>query len=282
MTQPVEMCDLDSYVDELLAEIYCVSVEICKHSIAVMKKYIGTREEVWSGMATRTGGNLTKSDLMLNKKGAVVSIKQSNAAKLRYPELKAKMCAAPLPSIALKPEPKHEAKPEPKPEIKAEPKPEPKPEPQHIEEKAPSTLVYFGAGWDMLPLNMKDYAKFTKFLFIDALPKLSHYNPDQAGYEFAKDEESYIRKLKIEASKKGYRFVNKVGDKLTFDKGGKTLEYHINTTVQEAIDDPYISKQLKHAKFIHIKGFSPMEFGLKISRDMPNMYKNLAELREKM
>jgi hypothetical protein len=259
-------------------------IELCEPEILpvinkeTVMKSIGTREEVWAGIATRTGGRLTKADLMLNKKGAIVSIKQSNSAKVRYPELKAKMCGAPLPTIVLKPEPKVE--PAPKPKVEPAPKVETKAEP--VEEKIAPTLVYFGAGWDMLPLNMKDYSKFAKYLFIDALPKLSHYNPDQSGYEFTKDEDSYIRKLKVEASKKGYKFINRLGDVLTFTKGDKTLEYHINTTVQEAIDDPYLSKQLRYAKFIHIKGFSPMEFGLKISRDMPNMFKNLAELREKM
>ena len=54
----------------------------------------GTREAVWAGTARKTSGGLTKDDLMMNPRGKLVSIKQSNAAKARYPELKAKLCAS--------------------------------------------------------------------------------------------------------------------------------------------------------------------------------------------
>ena len=53
----------------------------------------GTREEVWAGTARRTSGGLTKDDIMMNPRGKLVSIKQSNSAKARYPALKAKLCA---------------------------------------------------------------------------------------------------------------------------------------------------------------------------------------------
>ena len=41
----------------------------------------GTRLEVFHGKAKQTGGGLKKEDLMLNKGGAIVSVKASNAAK---------------------------------------------------------------------------------------------------------------------------------------------------------------------------------------------------------
>ena len=44
-------------------------------------KKIGTRLEVFHGKAKQTGGGLKKEDLMLNKGGAIVSVKASNAAK---------------------------------------------------------------------------------------------------------------------------------------------------------------------------------------------------------
>ena len=61
----------------------------------------GTREEVWAGRARRTAGGLTKDDLTMSKRGELVSKKQSEAAKLRYPTLKAKLCAQPAVPPAL-------------------------------------------------------------------------------------------------------------------------------------------------------------------------------------
>lgn len=40
------------------------------------QKKKGTRKEVWDGQAKCTGGGLTKSDLTLNKKGKIVSVKK--------------------------------------------------------------------------------------------------------------------------------------------------------------------------------------------------------------
>ena len=55
----------------------------------------GSREEVWAGTAQRTSGGLRKADLVINKRGKIVGLRQSLAAKARYPALKAKLCAAP-------------------------------------------------------------------------------------------------------------------------------------------------------------------------------------------
>ena len=41
----------------------------------------GSRAEVYHGTATHTAGGLTKSDLKLNKRGEIVSVKASNNAK---------------------------------------------------------------------------------------------------------------------------------------------------------------------------------------------------------
>jgi hypothetical protein len=41
----------------------------------------GSRAKVYHGTATHTSGGLTKSDLKLNKRGEIVSIKASNKAK---------------------------------------------------------------------------------------------------------------------------------------------------------------------------------------------------------
>lgn len=40
---------------------------------------IGSKRQVWNGSALKTSGGLKKSDLMQNKHGKVVSIKQYNA-----------------------------------------------------------------------------------------------------------------------------------------------------------------------------------------------------------
>jgi hypothetical protein len=45
------------------------------------KKTIGTRAEVYHNTARRTSGGLTKSELMMNKHGRIVSKKKHNTAK---------------------------------------------------------------------------------------------------------------------------------------------------------------------------------------------------------
>lgn len=42
---------------------------------------IGTRAQVWHGTALKTSGGLTKSNLMMNKHGRIVSRKKHNTAK---------------------------------------------------------------------------------------------------------------------------------------------------------------------------------------------------------
>lgn len=41
----------------------------------------GSRAEVYHGSAKHTSGGLTKSDLKMNKRGSIVSVKASNRAK---------------------------------------------------------------------------------------------------------------------------------------------------------------------------------------------------------
>ena len=50
------------------------------------------------------------------------------------------------------------------------------------------SLVYFGAGWDFKPTNDPVYKKFNHFIFIDSLPKMSHYEPGMPGMRKAKIE----------------------------------------------------------------------------------------------
>jgi hypothetical protein len=55
-------------------------------------KTTGTREEVFNGTAIQTSGKLTKSDLMLNASGSIVSRKQSESAQKRYPAMLEALC----------------------------------------------------------------------------------------------------------------------------------------------------------------------------------------------
>lgn len=45
-----------------------------------MIKIIGSRAEVWHGNANRTSGGLTKENLMMNKRGRIISIKKYELA----------------------------------------------------------------------------------------------------------------------------------------------------------------------------------------------------------
>ncbi len=45
---------------------------------------IGTKLAVWRGQAHKTSGGLTKKDLMMNKRGKCVSIKQHHAGKKAF------------------------------------------------------------------------------------------------------------------------------------------------------------------------------------------------------
>ena len=105
------------------------------------------------------------------------------------------------------------------------------------------TLLYFGAGWDFKPVSEPIYSKFNHFIFIDSLPKLSHYEPGMPGYEKSKNNEAFIKTLKKYALKHHLRLTNIKNNLLTFRSDKIKLEYYINTTVNEALDDPIIRKK---------------------------------------
>jgi hypothetical protein len=58
-----------------------------------MSKARGTKQEVWDGVALKTAGGLTRADLMLNRRGKVISIKQNASGQARYPVLAAALRA---------------------------------------------------------------------------------------------------------------------------------------------------------------------------------------------
>ena len=141
------------------------------------------------------------------------------------------------------------------------------------------TLLYFGAGWDFKPTSNPTYKKFNHFIFIDSLPKLSHYEPGMSGYEKSKDENSFINTLKNNASRYGYILCSIEGNLLTFIDGNKKIEYYMNTTVSESLDNPIIRKKMNEAKWVHEKGFYPYEYGLKVG-DLPNLLEYRAKIKE--
>ena len=66
---------------------------------------------------------------------------------------------------------------------------------------------------------------------------------------------------------------------LTFRNGIVKLEYYINTTVTEALDDPIIRKKMNKAKWLHENGFYPYNYGLKVG-DLPNLLEYRAKIHE--
>lgn len=71
--------EVDDEVDEADDEVDEVVVDEVDDEVSSdeqMIKLIGSKREVWNGSAERTSGNLTKSDLMKNKRGRIVSKKK--------------------------------------------------------------------------------------------------------------------------------------------------------------------------------------------------------------
>jgi len=101
----------------------------------------GTREDVWSGFAARTAGNLTKDDLMQTPKGRIVSKKASEKSRQLMLDRNSKQ----KPPLLKKEEPAElsesdvEAEQPPKPSKPSKPKP--KPVVQKVETPAKSTVV---------------------------------------------------------------------------------------------------------------------------------------------
>ena len=130
-------------------------------------------------------------------------------------------------------------------------------------DQAGETLVYFGAGWDMRALGKKDFNRFKRHLYIDALPQLQHYEDGQAGYAKSKDLPSFIEA--ISTSLKTYKLAGtpiQNGNQWIFtllDNPVRVVEYWVNTTVSDALGNPYLRDELRKAKWLHVQGFHPQE-----------------------
>lgn len=212
--------------------------------MATISKKRGNRDEVWNGIAEMTSGGLHKSDLIMNNRGVIVSKRQSDAAKERYPQLVHKLCAK---HCAIIPKQGNTSNVE-------------NPAAYAKQEEEEEILFYFGSGWDFKPISSKFYTRINRFIFIDALPKLAHYTPEQAGYKFAKDEMSFVKKLKDCMLKKGTLITEKPNLLEWRIRDNGILEYHYNMTVNEALENPRLLEMWKQKAWCHIEGFNPHEF----------------------
>ena len=57
---------------------------VTRRAVRKPKKKIGSMRKVWNGTADRTGGGLIKKDLMINKRGKVVSKKSHASGAKRF------------------------------------------------------------------------------------------------------------------------------------------------------------------------------------------------------
>ena len=108
---------------------------------------------------------------------------------------------------------------------------------------------------------------------------MSHYEPGMPGYEKSKDRKAFINVLKNAAQENGLVLSSIRKNLLTFRNGMVKLEYYINTTVTEALDDPIIRKKMNKAKWLHENGFYPYNYGLKVG-DLPNLLEYRAKIDE--
>ena len=92
-----------------------------------------------------------------------------------------------------------------------------------------NSITYYGADWEYKSVGNEIYGKFNHFIFIDALPKLSHYEPGMSGYN--------------EAMGYNLKLISNNGNLLTFKNEKIKLEYYINTTVEEVLLNPNIKKK---------------------------------------
>lgn len=139
-------------------------------------------------------------------------------------------------------------------------------------------LLYFGAGLDFSPLRMKRYKQFQIFVFVDALTKQQHYEPGTLGYEFSANRETFIASIAVKASKYDYKLIWIHGNELVFTNKERRLVYYIDTTVEDAIEDPKISDIMHTADFLHTRGFNPFMHGLTTEHLNPNRFKTISDL----
>ncbi|KAL9987499.1 hypothetical protein ACROYT_G001819, partial [Oculina patagonica] len=145
-------------------------------------------------------------------------------------------------------------------------------------------LVYMGPAGDMRPLGSRAFEKINRFVFIDGLPKLKHYQPSSSAYHKYKDRPSLVNTLKTGARNYGYNLVSgeDKGNLLVFKRGNKVLEYYMNTLIQDAVKMKKFKDIFKKALFVYESGFEPRHFGFKDSMTPKILTKKQSELLKLM
>lgn len=200
----------------------------------------GTKAEVWAGEARRTAGGLFKHELTLNRHGKPVSLAKSLIGQARFAANREAMTAARAKTRAARAKAQEKA----------------------AKEAPPSRVLYFGAGLDMSPLSNRKYKKHNRFLFVEQRPKITSLAPGIPGYEPTKDPASMLASVKEAALTKGFKYTGRVGNLLKFEKGYRTLEYWMSTTLEEAQKKPEIAQRIRSAKCVHVRKFDPWANGL--------------------
>ena len=108
------------------------------------------------------------------------------------------------------------------------------------------------------------YKKFDRFILIDALPK---------------DKESFIKAITTSAKRHGLKSTDINRNLLTLEKGNVKVEYYINTTINEAFDNPTIRKKLNKVKFTYMKSVHPATLGLEPEYS-PKLLENMEEVEK--
>jgi hypothetical protein len=125
-------------------------------------------------------------------------------------------------------------------------------------------LLYIGAGSDVRPITDLPYRHF---LYVDALPNKPHYQPDQYGYPFYKDEASFVNTLetnlydaecdvdfRVKLSSNVYRH--------SIDGHYKTLTYAINTLDEHAHEVLEVAALLPSVSAVFLAGYLQVFNGL--------------------
>ena len=119
-------------------------------------------------------------------------------------------------------------------------------------------LIYFGAGHDLSTLQ---YGACKFQIFVDALPRHTHYKEGTNGYEVNKDEKSFIMELHRQLKHYDVEKFSKSGDVIHVClRNGIQLYYFMNTTVEQFVKEQ--PRLLKQISVLMKKGFEPFSNGL--------------------
>lgn len=137
------------------------------------------------------------------------------------------------------------------------------------------TCVNFGAGHDVSFLKTKHLSHILRFVCIDALPRVPHYDKGMRGYDDNKDESSFLAALDRELRKRrAVRKVHESANHVRYVLGRderRILDYYFNTTVLDALGQAELAELIAEAGTIIHKGFDPYGAGLRIATHMPNL-----------